>query len=149
MNPRAAAAQLELSRLQLASGQTSAAIQLAEASAKNAPATVGTSLAVVRSLIAAKNLARAEAELARVRAQAPHVAAVHVQAGVLASLRHDSRRARESFEQARTLDPHSVDALAGLVALSGFDVSFGGEVLQGSDGDFNDLVFEVDTGITV
>ena len=117
LNPRAAAAQAELARLQIRTGNLDASLQSAEAAATIAPRDLDARLSLVRSLIAKKNLARAEAEISQLRIQSPNVADVHTQSGVLAILKNDVPRARVSFERALSLDPRSVDALAGLIGI--------------------------------
>ena len=117
VNPRATAAQVEISRLQRASGNTAASLQTAEAAIQNSPRSLEVRLAFVRSLLAANDLKRAEIEVAKLLAEFPAVPAVLVQSGVLAATRHDTARARATFEKAQTLDPDSLEALTGLVLL--------------------------------
>jgi tetratricopeptide (TPR) repeat protein len=72
---------------------------------------------LARSLIASKDIQRAERELTDLRTAYPNAAAVHVQSGLLALLKNDITGARASFEKAESIDSKSTDLLAGWVAL--------------------------------
>jgi Flp pilus assembly protein TadD len=65
LNPRAVAAQVELSRLSLTSGDESGAVRYAEGARQTEPANADARVALARSLMAAGNFARAEAEIAQ------------------------------------------------------------------------------------
>jgi tetratricopeptide (TPR) repeat protein len=117
INPRAAAAQIELARLQLAVGRAVDSVRTVETVASDQPKNVDARLTLVRSLLVSKDLARAERELAALKADYPNVAAVHAQAGALAILKGESALARAAYEKAAALDPQSIDVLAGLLAL--------------------------------
>ena len=118
ISPSAAAAQTELSLLQLSSGSTLAALNNAEAAVKNQPDRLDTRLALVRSLLAARHFDRAQLELQPLLASHPEVAAVQVQKAVLAASRNDVVAARTTFEKALALEPASLEALGGLLALA-------------------------------
>ena len=118
INPSAAAAQTELSLLQLAGAAPSDSLPTAEAAVKNQPYSLDTRLALVRSLLAARQFDRAQKELQALVVARPEVAAVQVQVGVLAASRNDVASARAAFEKAMTLDASSLEALGGLLALS-------------------------------
>lgn len=118
VSPSAAAAQTELSLLQLSSGRTSAALNNAEAAVKNQPDRLDTRLALVRSLLAARQFDRAQRELQPLLTSHPEVAAVQVQSAVLAASRNNVVAARTTFEKALALEPASLEALGGLLALS-------------------------------
>ena len=117
INPAAAAAQTELSILQLASGAASASLLNAEAAVKNQPDRLDTRLALVRSLLAAKQLDRAQRELQPLLITHANVPAVLVQSAVLAASRNDPSGARATFEKALAADPNSLEALGGMLAL--------------------------------
>ena len=74
INPRATAAQVQLAMLQ---AQTTPAesVRTAEDAVRNEPTSAPARLALVQSLIAAKNFFRAEQELTKLRAEYPNVAA--------------------------------------------------------------------------
>lgn len=117
INPAAAAAQTELSILQLSAGAASASLMNAEAAVKNQPDRLDTRLALVRSLLAAKQLDRAQRELQPLLTTHAHVPAVLVQSAVLAASRNDMAGARATFEKALVADPNSLEAFGGVLAL--------------------------------
>lgn len=117
LNPSASAAQVELSRLQLSTGTITAALRSAEEAVKNQPRRLDARLALIRSLLAAKELTRAQQEIEALLTTRPEVAAVHVQNGVLAATRNNGAAARAAFDEALRLDPGSIEALSGLLAL--------------------------------
>jgi len=117
INPRASAAQVEIANLELASGRADLSVRTAEEAAKAQPRNYSARLALVRSLLATKDLARAEREIAALRTAFPNAAGVHTQAGMLALLKNDVPAARAAFERAQTLDTQSLDVLAGMIAL--------------------------------
>ncbi len=117
LNPRATGAQVALARLHLASGRSSESVGFAQDAVKADPSNPDARLVLVRGLIARGELQRAEPELTRLAAEYPKSAAVHVQKGMLLGRKKDMVGARKEFEQALTLDPNSVEALGGLVAL--------------------------------
>jgi tetratricopeptide (TPR) repeat protein len=117
LNPRAAGAQLELSRVQLSTGSAAASLSTANEALKNIPGSPEARLALVRSLIATRAFEQAQKEARQLLVEHPKVAGVHVQAGVLAAARNDMAAARAAFEQALALDPESLEALTGLIAL--------------------------------
>lgn len=117
INPSASAAQTELSLLQLSSGTVTASLHSAEAAVKGQPGRLEPRLALIRSLLAAREFDRAGRELQPLLAAYPKVAAVHVQRGVLAASRNQLADARATFEEALQLDSSSLEALSGLLAL--------------------------------
>jgi tetratricopeptide (TPR) repeat protein len=116
LNPMAAAAQVELSTLQL-SRSPREALASSEAAVKAQPNSLEVRLALVRSLLASRELARAEKELAPLLRERPQDASVQVQAGVLASAKGQGPAARAAFERAMSLEPTSIEPLAGIIAL--------------------------------
>jgi putative PEP-CTERM system TPR-repeat lipoprotein len=117
INPRASAAQVELSLLQLNSGAVKESVGTAEEAVKNQPNSVETRLALTRGLLISRDFDRAEKEIGRLLAARPQLAAVHVQAGVLAAARNNPTAARSAFEKAMSLDSNNLEAFAGLLAL--------------------------------
>lgn len=117
LNPRAAAAEIELSKLHLVRRGGPAAIKFAEEAVTKAPRNVEARLALVRSLLAGGDLARAEAELAPLVANYGDTAAVVVQQGILAALKKNTAAARKAFERALVIEPGTIEAIGGLVAL--------------------------------
>jgi tetratricopeptide (TPR) repeat protein len=117
LNPRAAAAQVELANLHLAQNRPEAAVAAAREATSVAPRNIAARLALVRGLLARQDRDGAERELKALLTEYPDAAQVHVQAGALATFRKDLAAARQAFERAMALDPASVDALGGLIAL--------------------------------
>lgn len=117
INPRAAAARVEIARLQLVAGNHDASLRIAEEVTREQPTNPDARLQLLRSLIASRDLQRAERELTGLLAAYPSVGVIHVQAGVLALLKNDMAGARASFERAEAIDSKSTDLLAGWIAL--------------------------------
>ena len=117
INPRAAAAQVELSRLELAGGRPDSSIQFAEQALKNAPRNPDAQLALVRGLIARRDLRRAESELQVLTKQYPRHAAVQTQAGILSAMKGDRPGAARTLTRALELDQNNLEALKALVSL--------------------------------
>lgn len=117
LNPRAVPAQIRLSQIELSRGSAETSVQLAQDAVNTQPGNPVARLMLARSLTARGELARAETELKGLLSKYPHVAAVHAQAGITALARQDLAVARRSFERAQQIDPNSMEALAGLVAL--------------------------------
>jgi tetratricopeptide (TPR) repeat protein len=117
LNPLAVAAQVELSRLSLSSGDQTGALRYAEGARQMEPSNADARVALARSLIAAGNLARAEAEIADLLKGAPNVAVVHSLNGTLQASRNNVAAAKRSFEQALEITPGFLEALAGLTYL--------------------------------
>jgi tetratricopeptide (TPR) repeat protein len=117
LNPRASVAQVELATLQLTMGDPTSSLRTAEEAVRTQPDSLEVRLALVRSLLAAKQIPKAESEIKALLGVRPAAAAVHTQAGVLAAMKNDVVKARGSFEHAIKLDPRSLEALAGLIAL--------------------------------
>jgi tetratricopeptide (TPR) repeat protein len=118
INPAASAAQTELSMLQLGAGAPAAAVDSAEAALKAQPDRLDARLALVRGLLASRQFDRAQQELQPLLASYPNVATVQVQNAVLLASRNDLSGARATFEKALAIDRGSLEALAGLLALS-------------------------------
>lgn len=117
LNPRATGAQVELSRLSLTSGDRAGALRYAEGARQAEPQSGEARVVLVRSLIAAGNLVRAEVEMAQLLKGGPNVALVHSLNGTLQATRKNVAAARSSFERALELAPGFVEALAGLTYL--------------------------------
>jgi tetratricopeptide (TPR) repeat protein len=117
LNPRATAAQIALSRAQLASGNTDASLESARDALNAQPQNPDAHLLLARGLIARGKLADAEKEMTALATKYPSESAVQSQMGSLFAARGDARSARRSFERALALDPNSVEALSGLVLL--------------------------------
>jgi tetratricopeptide (TPR) repeat protein len=117
LNPLAADAKVALARLQLAAGQTDSSVAMAEEALKTQPENGDARLALVQGLIRRGDLQRAEADLNALKAKFPGSPAVHTQAGMLLGLKGRSQEARAEFDRALQLEPNSIEAIGGLVAL--------------------------------
>ncbi len=117
LNPRAVAAQVELSRLSLISGDKTGAVRYAESARQAEPSSAEARVALARSLIAAGNFSRAEAELGVLLKAVPNAAVVHAVNGTLQASRNNPAAARTSFERALELSPGFLEALGGLTYL--------------------------------
>ena len=95
LNPRAVAAQLQLSELNLAVGKRDVGLQLAEDVAKSAPGAPLVRLNLARNLIAGNQIARAEPIVRQLVSQYPKAAPAHAVAGTLALAKKDSAGARK------------------------------------------------------
>jgi putative PEP-CTERM system TPR-repeat lipoprotein len=117
LNPRLVEAQVELSRLNLASGNPEAALRYAEEAKQTAPANAAVRLALARSLLAQGELGRAGTEIAQLQTALPNSAAVHILNGRLHAMRNNEAAARTSYERALELSPEDVDAVGLLAGL--------------------------------
>jgi tetratricopeptide (TPR) repeat protein len=117
LNPLASDAKLDLARLQLVSGRTDTSVAFAEEALKAQPQNPNARLVLVQGLIMRGDLDRAEQDLNVLKTRYPKSAPVHVQLGMLAGRRNQAADARREFEQALQLQPTSLEAVAGLVAL--------------------------------
>jgi tetratricopeptide (TPR) repeat protein len=107
LNPRAAAAQVQLAQLQTQTNPSDS-LRTAQDVARQNPDDLAARLTLVRSAIAANDLARAEQEMTKLRAEYPNVAAVAAQDATLAILKKEVARARTSLALAEKLDPAAI-----------------------------------------
>ena len=117
INPRAADAQVRLSALRLSRGNAAAAVELATAATKNDPGSPVARLSLARGLVAQREVARADTEVASLLKDFPNAAPVHALSGTLKATKKDVAGARREDERALVLDPASMEALTGLVLL--------------------------------
>ena len=117
LNPRAAAAQIQLSRLHLTEGASDTAVQFAEDALTSAPGNPEARANLVRSLIGRRDLGRAETELKALSKEYPNVGVVHALDAALRLQRKDFAGARAAYERALKLNPNSMEALAGITML--------------------------------
>ena len=116
INPRAAVAQVELSALEARSKPLDA-VRTAEEATRTDPTSLAARLALVRSLVTARDLTRAEREMSKLRVEYPNVAAVHAQDSRLALLKNDVTGARRALDRAEKLEPRSIETLSVSIAL--------------------------------
>ena len=117
LNPRAAAAQVYLSRLNLQEGTPDAAVTYAESALANAPNNPEARASLIRGLVAKRDTARAEQEVATLVKQFPEVGLVYALQGAVRAQKNDVPGARASYEKALSLSPTSIEALAGLTTV--------------------------------
>jgi len=117
LNPRAVAAQLQLSELNLATGKSEAGLQLAEDAAKALPANPAIQLNLARNLIARNETARADPIVKQLVDKYPNAAPAFAIAGTLALAKKDFPTARRSYDKALSLDPVNIEAISGLTSL--------------------------------
>jgi tetratricopeptide (TPR) repeat protein len=117
LNPRAAAAQVELAKLRVASGSPDQALRLARDAARSAGNQLEVRLTLIRTLIATKQFADADREIRRLLDENPSNADAQVQRGFMAMAMKNPPAARAAFTKALELTPQSIEALNGLVAL--------------------------------
>jgi len=117
LNPRAVAAQVELSRLSLSTGDRKGAVEFAERARQAEPSSLEARVALARSLIAAGNLTRAQTEVAALLQAAPNAAVVHAVHGMLLASQKNPGAARTAFDRSLQLSPGFLEALGGLTVL--------------------------------
>jgi putative PEP-CTERM system TPR-repeat lipoprotein len=117
LNPRAAAAQVELSRLNLARNAVDSAVLYAEEALRNAPDSLDARLALARAWLARDETQRVAIALEQLRKLAPSSAAVHALTGSMHMLGGDRAAARAAFDRALHNDPGLMEALVGLTTL--------------------------------
>ncbi len=117
LNPRATAAQLGLSRLNLLEGSPDGAVSFAEAALTTSPGNPNARVSLVRGLLGRREVARAEQELLPLLKQYPEAGTVQALNGALKLLQKDVAGARTAYERALTLNPTSIEALAGLTGV--------------------------------
>ena len=117
LNPRATDAKSALARLHLAAGRPDTSVGLAREVVAAAPQNADARITMVRGLLSQKDVSRARVELDALYKQSPDSAPVNALMGVLRGLQRDEGGARKSFERALEIDPDSLEASGGLVAL--------------------------------
>jgi tetratricopeptide (TPR) repeat protein len=116
INPRATPALLELSLLRSRDKGSKDSVRLAESAAAARPGDPDAKLALIRSLLTAGDLTRAEKEIDLLQSGRP-TAAGYVQAGALALARNNIARAKSEYGRALELSPDSIEALAGQLTI--------------------------------
>ena len=124
LNPRVVLAQAELSRLNALSGNTEAAARYAQEARQNAPGSRNARVALVRSLLARRDLDGAGREVGDLLRALPNDAVVHALNGQLNAVRNDQKAARAAYDRALQLAPGNLDAVGGLIALDLTDKQF-------------------------
>ena len=117
INPRLVAAQVELARLNRATGNQDDSVRFAQEAKQAAPSSLGVRETLARSLLNRGDLDGAEQEIAALLKVAPDTASIHALNGRLLALRNREPAARAAYERALALSPDNVEAVGGLVAL--------------------------------
>jgi tetratricopeptide (TPR) repeat protein len=117
LNARATDAKIALARLHLGAGRSDTSLGLAQDAAASQPQNPAARIALVRALLAKRELQKAETELNALSAKFPDAPAILTLMGVLKGTKQDAAGARNAFERALELDQNSNEALAGLVVL--------------------------------
>lgn len=117
LNPRAVAAKLQLSELNLATGHSEAGLQLAQDAANALPTNPLIQLNLARNLIARNEIARADPIVKQLVSKYPKDAAALAIAGTLALAKKDFPAARASYDTALSVDPVNLEAVGGLTSL--------------------------------
>jgi tetratricopeptide (TPR) repeat protein len=118
LNSRATAARLQLSRLNLVRGNVDASLELARQAVRDEPSNPVAHLVLTDALLGKRQTAEAEQEVKQLLSKLPNASPLHVRAGRLALLKNDLPSARRSFDRALALEPRSLDAVAGVAAVS-------------------------------
>jgi putative PEP-CTERM system TPR-repeat lipoprotein len=116
LNPRATGAQLELSRLSLASGKPADAVAYADAARRMDSTHPDIRIALVRGLLEVGDLKRAEAELKSLEKDFRGSAEVASLIGNLYLRKRDIPAARRALEESYRRDPNDINTLSGLIA---------------------------------
>jgi putative PEP-CTERM system TPR-repeat lipoprotein len=117
LNPRAAAAQLQLAQLNLRMGRSEAALGVAREAVSNAPRLPEARLMLARTLVAQHDLPQAENEIDRLLGAYPNAPAVLALKGTVELIKGRAPDARRAFQKAFDLDPTSISAVLGLTML--------------------------------
>jgi putative PEP-CTERM system TPR-repeat lipoprotein len=115
INPRISSAHVQLAQLQLRRGASPTAVQAAEQAVQNAPQSLGSRIVLARSLMATRDLKRAESVLTTLIAERADLASAHAAMGDLHMIKKERTAARTAYTRASTLDPRSLEALRGLL----------------------------------
>jgi tetratricopeptide (TPR) repeat protein len=117
LNPRAAAAQMQLSRLILMKGDPNAAMDLAKSAVRNAPTSAEARLGLIRTMIAKRDYAHADEALKPVEKVYPNLLGVLLLRGTTDLFLNRLPSARAAFDRAAAMDPTSADIVRGQIAL--------------------------------
>jgi len=117
LNPRAAAAQIQVAQLRLTHGESDAAVGLAQEAVANAPSIPEARLVLARALVAEHDFTRAEVEINQLLSRYPRASGVYSIKGTLHLLKGDTAAARQAYQKAFDLAPDSIAALTGLTML--------------------------------
>lgn len=114
LNPRAMAAQVQLSQLNLRTGDSEGAVGVAREAVANDPRSPEARLVLARAFIANRDFANADAELTRLMTAFPKASGVNAAKGTLELVKGNRPAARTAFQRAFEADPSSIAAINGL-----------------------------------
>ena len=117
INPQAAAAQVQLSRLSMEQGDVEAALTHAEAARTAQPSSLDARLNVVLAHVSRQDFAQAEREMKPLLTQFPKLASVHAAYGTLLAAKSDIAGGARELDQALAIDPGNRMALTNRLAL--------------------------------
>jgi len=117
LNPRAGAAQVQLSQISLREGDAEHAVGLAQEAVASNPRSAEARLILARALISQGELGRAEVELNLLLSAFPKASGVNSAKGTLELLKGNQTAARAAFQRAFEADPASIAAVSGLTIL--------------------------------
>ena len=115
--PAAVPVQLQLARVSLMRGDAAGSLTAATTALEKQPENPAARIALIDALLAKRDLPRAGDEIAKLKAQYPKVAAVHVLDGKRLGLEKKLPEAARAFNQALALDATSTDAVVGLIGV--------------------------------
>ncbi len=115
--PAAVPVQLQLARVSLMRGDAAGSLTAATTAVEKQPENPVARIALIDALLAKRDLPRAADEIAKLKAQYPKAAAVHVLDGKRLGLEKKLPEAARAFNHALTLDATSADAVVGLIGV--------------------------------
>ncbi len=124
LNPRAAAAQLQLAQLNLQMGRPEVAVGVAREAVSNAPGLPEARLMLARTLVAQHDLPEAENEIDKLFKVFPRAPAVLALKGTVELLNGRPSEARKVFQLAFDIDPSSISAVLGLTMIDAQERQF-------------------------
>jgi tetratricopeptide (TPR) repeat protein len=116
LNPRISEAQIQLSRLSLASGKPDEALSYAEAANQQA-STPAARVGVAYALLGKGDIGRADVAIQALEKDYPNLAATHTLKGLLLAGRSDQAGAARELDRALELDPKDTQALGARLRL--------------------------------
>jgi tetratricopeptide (TPR) repeat protein len=99
-------------------GNIDASLELARQAVLDEPSNPVAHLVLTDALLGKRQIGEAEKEVKELLSKLPNASPLHVRAGRLALLKNDLPGARRSFDRALAIEPRSLDAVAGVAAVS-------------------------------
>lgn len=117
LNPKALGAQLQLAELHLRKGAGATALELAEEVVRQVPRHPAARITLANALVATGDIDRALATRRDLARDFPNAAPVHAELGGMLLATKDVAGAKREFDRALELDPTSVEAVRGRIAI--------------------------------